>query len=170
MVSALCGRHENYSPVGIGGKRGCDRGPVNDINTAAISDNVACAFGVPTCASASCGFQRVFSRCMFMSGCRSPRLVWLASSAATVTVSAFAWHDVDHRQHDDFTCSRSPDVHVGGACSPRCHEALSLSTRQLSLVDPACQHAGSHRGEQLVPHRHVSSRIKILENKNSLAT
>jgi len=34
-VSALCGRHENYSPVGICGKRGYDRGPVSDINPAA---------------------------------------------------------------------------------------------------------------------------------------
>ena len=62
-----------------------------------------------------------------------------------------------------FTRSHSPEGHVGGACSLRCHEALAFFARQLSRVYSACQHAGSPRGEQWVYRRHVSSRIKILE-------
>jgi hypothetical protein len=45
--------------------------------------------------------QRVSSRRMYMPGRRSPQLVWLASSAAPVAVLAFAWHDVNHRLHDN---------------------------------------------------------------------
>jgi hypothetical protein len=68
------------------------------------------------------GPQRVSSRPLYMSGRHSSRLVRLASSAATVTVSAFAWRDVDHRQHDDtsdrFAFAFCVPIWVLASCGP----------------------------------------------------